>query len=157
MFRIFNNMPNSMLALLNSLRPTAMAEVRGGIDYPDLYGTAKFYQLQDGVAIICEFYNLPENGSGFFGMHIHEGGDCDGDFTSAGEHFNPTGEEHPCHAGDLPPILSANGYAFAGTFTDRFRVEDVIGRTLLIHANADDFNTQPAGDSGTRIACGSIK
>ena len=64
--------------------------------------------------------------------------------------------EHPMHAGDLPPILSANGIGILSTFTNRFTVEEVIGKSFIIHSGYDDFTSQPAGNAGTRWACGVI-
>ena len=58
--------------------------------------------------------------------------------------------------GDLPPLLSCNGNAYMTVKTDRFKVKDIIGRTVIIHYRADDFRTQPSGDSGEKIACGII-
>lgn len=72
-------------------------------------------------------------------------------------HYNPNHTEHPNHAGDLPPLLSNNGYAFLGFYTNRFHPEDVIGRTIIIHVNPDDFVSQPSGNAGEMIACGVIR
>ena len=71
-------------------------------------------------------------------------------------HYNPNGAEHPCHAGDLPPLFSAAGKAFMVFLTNRLSVNEVIGKTVVIHSNADDFTTQPSGNSGSKIACGII-
>lgn len=99
---------------------------------------------------------------GPFGFHIHEGGTCgvttgDQPFQSAGGHFNPTNSYHPQHAGDLPVLFSNGGSAWMAVYTDRFRPADVVGRTVIIHQNPDDFRTQPSGNSGARIACGVIE
>ena len=64
---------------------------------------------------------------------------------------------HPCHTGDLPPLLAWDGRAFLIVRTGRFRLADVIGRTVVIHAMPDDFATQPSGHSGEKIACGVIR
>jgi Cu-Zn family superoxide dismutase len=104
-----------------------------------------------------------------FGFHIHENGDCSApDASSAGGHFNPTnaphgnpaGEAH--HAGDL---LNARSDA-AGTATVDVlasgvslrsgQPHDVLGKAVVLHEKADDYATQPSGDSGARIACGVI-
>ena len=61
------------------------------------------------------------------------------------------------YTGDLPPLLSNHGYAWMAFYDARFTVADIIGRSLIIHENRDDFTTQPAGDSGTKIACGVIE
>ena len=96
--------------------------------------------------------------TGFFALHIHEGGSCSGEnFSDTGGHYNPHNEAHPRHAGDLPPLLLCGGGAYLAVLTDRFSVADVIGRTVVIHGGADDFHTQPAGNAGTKIACGVIR
>lgn len=58
--------------------------------------------------------------------------------------------------GDLPPLLSNRGYAWTAFYDTRFGISDIVGRSLIIHENRDDFTTQPAGDSGKKIACGVI-
>lgn len=58
--------------------------------------------------------------------------------------------------GDLPPLLSTHGAACSAVYTGRFYPDDVVGRTVVIHMNPDDFKTQPSGDSGEMIACGEI-
>lgn len=141
-------------------RQTATAMIAGSSAYPDLYGTVRFRQMKRGVLVTAEVFNLP-TGDGFFGFHIHEGNPCTNDsehpFESAGGHYNPQNREHPYHAGDLPPLLSADGYAYLSVLTDRFTVGEIIGRTVVVHLDRDDFTTQPAGDSGVRIACGVIQ
>ncbi len=98
--------------------------------------------------------------SRIFGFHIHEGGCCRGNesdpFADTLSHYNPNGCEHPAHAGDLPPLFGNKGCAFSAFLTDRFTVEEIIGRTVVIHDMPDDFTTQPAGGSGSKIGCGVI-
>lgn len=138
--------------------PSAYAKICGGREYPQLTGYAKFFQRQDGVVIEVEVHGLPKSESGFFAFHIHETRDCGGDgFPNTGGHFNPGGALHPRHAGDLPPLLSDHGKAYMKVFTDRFPVGEVIGRSVAIHSDPDDFRTQPAGNSGRKIACGVIR
>jgi copper/zinc superoxide dismutase (SODC) len=100
-------------------------------------------------------------GGRIFGFHIHEGGACSGNsndwFADTLAHYNPGKCEHPYHAGDLPPLFGNNGFALALFLTNRFRVEEIIGRTVIIHDRPDDFTTQPSGNSGVKIACGEIK
>lgn len=103
------------------------------------------------------------------GFHIHEAGDCSsGDGMSAKGHFNPMGKPHgnPAsgehHAGDLPQLQAAkNGHAMLDADVEGITLEpgptSIIGRGLIIHADPDDFKTQPTGNSGARIACGVIK
>ncbi len=134
-------------------QPAAVATMTGGM----LRGTVKFYYRPDGVLVVADVSGLPRQ-DGFYGFHIHEGSSCTGEgFADTKSHFNPTGKEHPFHAGDLPPLLGCNGKAFLAVKTDRFSVGDVIGRTVVIHSGPDDFTSQPAGNAGTKIACGVIK
>ena len=99
------------------------------------------------------------------GFHVHEKGDCSSaDAMSAGGHFNPTGKAHGApsaehHAGDLPALRAdAAGVA---TLDSRVRglgagPGEFAGKALVVHSNADDYTTQPTGNSGARIACGVI-
>lgn len=144
---------------LSSLSYDAIARVKGGTDAPNLSGVVKFYQKPEGVLVVASVSGLPQTDPGqFFAFHIHEGPNCSGaGFPASGGHYDPTGQPHPQHAGDLPPLLSNGGSAFLAVLTDRFRVRDIIGRTVIIHSGPDDFHTQPSGNPGTKIACGEIR
>lgn len=138
--------------------PSATAYISGGSSEPMIRGTVRFYQQPDGVLIIADISGLPDSKTGFFAFHIHDGGDCSGEgFPGTGGHYNPKGDKHPKHSGDLPPLLSAGGKATLAVLTNRFAVNDVIGRTVVIHSGPDDFTTQPSGNSGSKIACGVIR
>lgn len=132
---------------------------RAKIESDCVRGTVSFYGTRRGVLVVTEAENLPKN-NGVFAIHIHEGEDCSGTadnpFSGAGGHFDKCGREHPFHSGDLPPLFSNGGYAFSAVLTDRFSINDIIGKTVIIHAGADDFKSQPAGGAGERIACGVI-
>lgn len=141
--------------------PYAHATITGNADNPLLHGIAHFYPVSfGGVLIETEVYGLPFEGipsySQFYGMHIHETGDCTLPFDRTGNHYNPGNMLHPGHAGDLPPLLGNTGYAYNVFYTDRFDLTNIIGRSLVIHSAPDDFTTQPSGNSGTKIACGVI-
>ena len=138
--------------------PDAAACIRGGPELPDLRGEVKFYQKRGAVLVCVHVSGLPrESETGFFALHIHEGGGGSGEgFSDTGGHYSPCQEAHPQHAGDLPALLSCGGGAYLAVLTDRFCVADVIGRTVVIHAGADDLHTQPAGGAGAKIACGGI-
>lgn len=140
-------------------RPAAHAQVRGNASYPNIMGDVFFYPFNQGSLVLARITGLP--GNGFLGFHIHEHGDCsnEGDVPlgHAGGHFNPHGQLHPDHSGDLPVLLSSGGQAYTIFYTDRFRPQDVINRAVIIHDKPDDYRSQPAGDSGTRIACGRIE
>ena len=144
----------------------AYAELRGSRDYPLLKGRVSFYQTTQGVLVVADVRGLPF-GTGpcagrIFGFHIHEGTSCketggEDPFPGTMGHYNPGDCPHPGHAGDLPPLFGNHGHAFAAFLTDRFKVREIIGRTVVVHNQPDDFRTQPSGDSGTKIACGQIR
>ena len=136
----------------------AVAYIRGGATSPRLFGEVSFYQKSDSVLVIARIYNLPENTSGFYGFHIHSGNGCGGEsFFDTGPHYDKHSTMHPNHSGDLPPLLSFNSRAYLAVQTNRFSVNDIIGKTVVIHSGADDFTTQPAGNAGEKIGCGVIK
>ncbi len=139
--------------------PSAIAHISGGSGAPHLFGEVKFFQNGRNVLVEANISNLPKsNETGFFALHIHDGTSCAGEgFSKTGSHYNPELTAHPSHAGDLPPLLFCNGGAYLAVKTDRFRVDDIIGRTVVIHSGRDDFTSQPAGDSGKKIACGVIR
>ena len=117
-------------------------------------GTVTFAQRLDKVYVTADVRGLTPGEHGF---HMHEKGDCSsGDGMSTGGHWNPDGQPHGNHAGDFPVLFSKKGSSRITFFTDRFRADDVAGRTVIIHLNPDDYRSQPAGDSGLRIACGVI-
>ena len=139
-------------------RPDGIAMIRGGADAPCLSGQVRFYQECGRVLVVAELSGLPKNSrTGFFAMHIHEGNTCRGEgFSETKGHYNPAGEEHPNHAGDFPVLMSCGGDAYLAVRTDRFRVRDIIGKTVVIHGSPDDYHSQPAGNAGTKIGCGVI-
>ncbi|MDE6963649.1 MAG: superoxide dismutase family protein, partial [Lachnospiraceae bacterium] len=114
-----------------------------------------------GVLIEAEIFGLPniqtEGSSDFYALHIHEYGDCSGSFQNTGSHYNPDKAPHPDHAGDLLPLLGSQGYAWSAFYDKRFTLDEIIGKSVVIHSGRDDFSTQPAGDSGTKIGCGEIR
>ncbi|MFD1953501.1 superoxide dismutase family protein [Paenibacillus thailandensis] len=133
-------------------------------------GTAELTERQDGVHIHVAVENLPP---GTHGIHFHETGKCDPPaFKTAGEHFNPTGKHHGFknpqgfHAGDLPNLeIAPSGKANVEIVSSHVTLEKGKpnsllkegGTALVIHAKADDYATDPAGNSGDRIACGAIQ
>lgn len=138
-------------------RLRAFACIAGGEEVPCLSGIVKFYETKCGVLVTADIFGLPGKNS-VHGFHIHEGESCGGeDFSETKNHYNPTNQPHPYHAGDLPPLFSCSGRAHMAVLTGRFHVADVIGRTVVIHAQPDDMHTQPSGNSGMKIACGVIR
>jgi len=131
------------------------------------FGEATFEQVGDKVRVVIFVQGLKPGQE--HGLHIHEAGDCSsGDGMSAKGHFNPLGKPHghpgsmERHAGDLP-ALKANkeGRANVQITLDVITVTpgptSVIGRGLIVHADPDDYKTQPTGNAGARIACGVIQ
>ncbi len=130
-------------------------------------GTASFVQLGDKVRVTARITGLKPGGE--FGFHIHEAGDCSsGVGMSTKGHFNPYSKSHAHagtperHAGDLPSLKSdASGNANVTADLDVITVSagpgSVVGRGLIVHAQADDFKTQPTGNAGARSACAVIK
>ena len=130
-------------------------------------GNATLTQVPDGVRVLIEARGLPP---GPHGVHIHEVGKCDPQFASAGGHFNPAGKQHGLenpagpHAGDLPNItIAADGTGRLESLNRNVSLDgsaatlfDADGSALVVHAGPDDFKTDPAGNSGARIACGVI-
>lgn len=157
---------NTFSNFLNCIkrRPVAVAEIQGSRDYPDITGRVLFYSARGGVLVRAEITGLPRGigycDSPIFALHIHSGNDCRGNttdpFANSNGHFNPYSCEHPYHAGDLPPLFSADGNAVMEVLTDRFEISQVIGKTLIIHSRLDDFTSQPSGNAGEKIACGII-
>lgn len=135
-------------------------------------GTAQLWQESNGIVHVdVASLALPP---GTHGIHFHEVGMCDGGstaFSTAGAHYNPLGREHGLqnpggpHAGDAPNIVTpAGGFGKVAFSTDRVRLTpgaltlfDPNGSSIVVHANSDDQISQPAGNSGARIACGVLR
>jgi Cu-Zn family superoxide dismutase len=132
-------------------------------------GTARILQADHGVRIDVQVSQLPP---GPHGIHVHSVGKCEGPaFTSAGAHLNPTSKKHGKdnpegpHAGDLLNIqVKASGDSKASLLDPNVTLGDGPnslfhdgGTTIVIHENIDDYKTDPAGNSGARIACGVIE
>ena len=150
---------NSYYNVLNR-PPQAIAQIQGGKESPEICGVVRFYKVRGGVLVCAEISGLPMSENQIHGFHIHAGTKCAGDstddFSLALGHYNPTNQPHPQHSGDLLPLLSVNGTAFSVFLTDRFDICEIVGKTVIIHENADDFISQPSGNAGAKIACGVI-
>jgi superoxide dismutase, Cu-Zn family len=128
-------------------------------------GIVTFTAVADGVQVHAEITGLTPGKHGF---HVHEFGDCSAvDGSSAGAHFNPTNQPHAGpdaavrHEGDMGNIeADTSGGAKVDYVDHQISIandaKSVIGRSVIVHAKADDLQTQPSGDSGARIACGVI-
>lgn len=126
-------------------------------------GTVTF-EAQDGSLVVkTDLKGLKPNAH--LGFHIHQLGFCEGpDYKTAGDHYNPGHMKHggpmgpEKHKGDMGNLLTDK----AGNSNERIvlsdmKLDELIGKSVLIHEKADDFKTQPSGNSGARIACGLIR
>jgi superoxide dismutase, Cu-Zn family len=147
---------------------TAVAEIQGLGTNTAVMGKLTFAQVDAGVMVTGTVSGL--NPSSTHGIHLHEKGDCSAaDGMSAGGHWNPTGQMHgglstaASHLGDLGNLVTdGSGNATvaitkAGAKLRDGSAVDVVGRGVIVHAMADDMMTDPSGNSGARIACGSIR
>lgn len=166
----FYNEPYQMYYPVRQNVSRALAEIKGSEYAPNLKGYVLFTDVPNGTEVTVEVSGLPHYQPAYgdqapigpHGFHIHQKGDCTvGDpsnpFEASGGHWNPTNQPHGNHAGDFPVLFSNNGYSRMSFFTNRFSAKDVIGKSVIIHLNPDDYRTQPSGNSGKRIGCGVIK
>lgn len=149
--------PQKAVAIVSNLQGQEIGEVR-------------LSQTASGVLIDIDLSGIP---AGQHGFHIHETGICDAadGFKSAGGHFNPSQHqhgymaEHGPHAGDMPNLFAGpDGRVRANVLNPGVTLADGPGNLLdgdgsaiVVHADPDDYNGQPAGNAGTRIACGVIE
>lgn len=133
-------------------------------------GSAWFVERPDGVRIFLELWEMP---AGEHAVHVHENGECKlPDFKSAGQHYAPFGKKHGFnhpegpHAGDLPNIkVDEDGFASVTLHAPNLSLQPEKkgyifpegGTAIVVHAQTDDYITQPSGASGERIACGVIR
>ncbi|PYK13214.1 MAG: superoxide dismutase family protein [Verrucomicrobia bacterium] len=148
--------PSAPLKAVAVLHPTADSKVSG---------TVIFTEEADGVQVRAEITGLTPGNHGF---HVHEFGDCSAaDASSAGAHFNPTDNPHAGpdaaerHVGDMGNVeADGSGKATLEYVDHQISLTNdqrsVIGRSVVVHAKADDLKSQPSGDSGARVACGVI-
>lgn len=147
--------------------PTATAELKPTTG-STVTGKVHFLQHKHGmVKVTGQISGLKPNSE--HGFHIHEKGDCSSpDGTSAGGHFNPENTAHgkhghpPQHAGDLPSLhANASGMAVVNYETNQISLgsgtNNIANRALIVHADPDDYTTQPTGNAGARLACGVIQ
>jgi Cu-Zn family superoxide dismutase len=147
------NMPSAMA----TLSPTQGQTASGQVVFHDMGGHVMAQARLSGLKPNAEH-----------GFHVHEKGDCSApDATSAGGHFNPDHQPHgpqdaAHHAGDMPSLRTdANGNVdvrimLQGVSVGSGGTGDIVGRAVVVHAQPDDYRTQPTGNSGARIACGVI-
>lgn len=147
----------------NGPRAEAKLDARSG---SVVSGIVSFVQFGDKLHVEARVSGLTPGEHGF---HVHESGDCSApDATSAKSHFNPAAKAHghhggnERHAGDLPNLVADAGgnaslKAEVGMLSLGSDAHGIVGRSVVIHADPDDYKSQPAGNSGKRIACGTIR
>jgi len=139
---------------------TATLEPRSG---SSVSGSARLTPSAGGVVVLVEVQNATP---GEHGVHVHDSGDCsDPAATSAGPHFNPKGAAHhggvstPIrHGGDLGNMqVDSTGRGLLVVSVSDLSMDNVVGRSVVVHEKKDDQQTDPAGNSGARVACGTIR
>jgi Cu-Zn family superoxide dismutase len=150
---------------------TSVVEPTGGPPMPlvnaagQTIGSVRAWETAGSLAFRVSASGLPH---GLHGIHVHSVGRCEGpDFASAGPHWNPTGKQHGMnnpagpHAGDLQNVeVAANGVLSATVTLPHVTMASLLdedGAALVIHAQPDDYVTDPSGNSGARIACAVIR
>jgi Cu-Zn family superoxide dismutase len=171
-------MRNLFLTVPLILTACTAIEPQGGPPMPlvnttgQAIGTVRAWQTSGGVTFRIDAHGLPH---GVRGFHIHSVGRCDPpDFTSAGPHWNPASRKHGLnnpagpHAGDLRNVtvaangalgetVTVSGASLLGAAGTSGAMLDGDGAALVLHAQADDYATDPSGNSGGRIACAVIQ
>ncbi len=150
------NGENTGITAQADLEPTAGNEAQGVVT---------FTETPEGVRIVANLRGLPPGRHGF---HVHEFGDCSApDAESAGGHFNPTNQPHGApadiqrHDGDLGNIdAGPDGTAhfeWVDPVMELTGENSIVGRSVIVHAAPDDLTSQPSGNAGARLACGTIR
>ena len=165
-------MRRTFIPLLVSLLTACVTdEPKGGAAMPlinaagQTVGDVRAWQTAGGVSFRINARGLPH---GVHGIHVHPIGRCDPpDFSTAGTHWNPSGHEHGMnnpkgpHDGDMPNVtVAANGVLQETVVLPKATMSQLLdadGSSIMIHANADDYVSQPAGNSGAKIACAVIR
>jgi superoxide dismutase, Cu-Zn family len=154
---------SSCQLLSETPRAVSVIQAKSG---SNIQGSMSFIQSGNQVKVTGTFSGLKPNSQ--HGIHIHELGDCKAfDASSAGGHYNPSGNKHGnhnsifSHAGDMPNIqVDDHGNAsYLATLTHFSLIgeQNILGRSVVVHLNKDDYVSQPAGNSGERIGCGVIR
>lgn len=129
----------------------------------NISGYILFTQLSNKVKIVINIRGVKD---GLHGIHIHKAGDLRDGCTSACDHYNPTntthGDLYSGHSGDLGNIKVVNNICIASFYCDKFIVDEIVGRSLIIHENKDDLgltnhkDSKTTGNSGKRLCCSII-
>jgi superoxide dismutase, Cu-Zn family len=169
-------MPSPRLTLVLALAVSACTTYGPAVDQADVpmrdgagrdLGTLTLANTTGGLVLTGRLIGLP---AGTHGIHVHAVGRCEPPFESAGPHWNPASRQHGTanpngpHLGDMPNVTAASdGSATVsvttpgGTLRGTDAVMDADGAAVVIHERADDYRTDPSGNSGARIACGVVR
>ncbi len=144
----------------------AVAEIKSPSDPTISYGKVRFEDREDGVQVHAELVNVKPAGQ--HGIHIHQYGSCANDGKAAGDHYNPSHTPHghvkngpqKSHPGDMGNIeIKEDGTGVLDIYFPGVNVAgapySIGGRTVVLHEKTDDFS-QPSGNAGTRMGCGTI-
>lgn len=147
------------------MQESAMTASIHSASVPKVSGTVLFEDLGKEIKVTADVKGLKPNSK--HGFHIHENGVCEGDYTSAGGHFNPhhQGHGHPQgterHIGDMGNLeTNKEGVAKKVILLPKTKDNDmdlIAGKAVIIHFGTDDLKTQPTGNAGGRMACGLIQ
>lgn len=146
----------------------AVAVISGTKQDTAVDGTILFDQQQDGKILMKLKLNVPSNANKSVAVHIHEHGNCGDMGNHAGGHWNPTNTQHgkwgsgSFHSGDIGNIdLNGQGVGEKTLETDLWTIggnaqTNILNKTIIVHSGVDDYESQPSGNSGSRIGCGTI-
>ncbi len=158
------NLESAKSTSLNHEMAQARADI-SSLNDSGISGTVRFTKLEHGVQVTADITGLSPGEHGF---HIHEFGDCNSkNSDSIGAHYNPTHHKHgkpgseDSHVGDLGNLVAdENGNAHYEAINKVIKLQgrnSILGRSIIIHADRDDYTTQPTGASGLKIGCGVIE
>ena len=157
-------------ANVRTVASVQLSSAAGGVPQPNpqapVQGKLTFTEQRGMVSVTGTITGLKPNAPHAF--HVHETGDCSKpDFSSAGSHYNPTGQPHGAHGaghhhvGDMPQLIAdAKGtatVAFTSASLHLLGPQSIIGKAVIVHRDPDDVKAQPVGNAGPRLACGVIK
>jgi superoxide dismutase, Cu-Zn family len=147
----------------------ATAIISGVIADTPVNGTARFEKQSNGKVKMTLDLTIPSKANQTVAVHIHENADCGDNGKAAGGHWNPTNETHGewgsahFHSGDIGNIqLDGDGKAMKEMETDRWSIgrdsmTNILNHSIIVHGGKDDYTSQPSGNSGVRIGCGTIQ